>query len=153
MYCVWQVVKTPTIISKNPVLNSPLQWVITYLNYLISFNPCCITTGPQPLPKSVLHTVRSSASSFNLQYPILAQGHSVAAYHFYFVFPSLLPSIVPSKTYFRKQFLCKMWATQFFFLLFTVRILIYLPNRSFRNLHKYCKLPNQLLSKNFILNH
>jgi hypothetical protein len=29
----------------------------------------CLTTGPQLLPKPVLHRVRSSASSFNLQYP------------------------------------------------------------------------------------
>jgi hypothetical protein len=28
----------------------------------------CLTTGPQPLPKRVLHRVRSNASSFNLQY-------------------------------------------------------------------------------------
>ena len=27
----------------------------------------CLTAGPQPLPKTVLHRVRSSASSFNLQ--------------------------------------------------------------------------------------
>jgi hypothetical protein len=28
----------------------------------------CLTTGPWPLPKLVLHRVRSSASSFNFQY-------------------------------------------------------------------------------------
>ena len=30
----------------------------------------CSTTGPQPLPKPVLHTARSSVSSFNFQYPV-----------------------------------------------------------------------------------
>ena len=30
----------------------------------------CLTTGPQPLPKRVLHRVWSSASYFNLQYPL-----------------------------------------------------------------------------------
>jgi len=30
-----------------------------------------ITTGPKPLPKRVLHRMRSSASSVNLQYPLL----------------------------------------------------------------------------------
>jgi hypothetical protein len=29
-----------------------------------------LTRGPQPLPKRVLHTVQSSASSFNSQYPL-----------------------------------------------------------------------------------
>ena len=32
--------------------------------------PQCLTTGPEPLPKSVLHTVRSSVSSFNFLYPL-----------------------------------------------------------------------------------
>ena len=36
----------------------------------------CFTTGPQPLPKPVLHTVRSSASSFNFQYPLFSLGTS-----------------------------------------------------------------------------
>ena len=31
----------------------------------------CPMTGPQPVPKPVLHTVRSSASSYNFQYPLL----------------------------------------------------------------------------------
>jgi hypothetical protein len=30
----------------------------------------CLTTGPHPLPERVLHMVRSSASSFNFQYPV-----------------------------------------------------------------------------------
>ena len=32
----------------------------------------CQTTGPKPLPKRFLHTVRSRASSFNSQYPLLS---------------------------------------------------------------------------------
>ena len=32
----------------------------------------CQTTGPKPLPKQFLHTVRSRASSFNWQYPLLS---------------------------------------------------------------------------------
>jgi len=30
----------------------------------------CLTTGPWRLPKRVLHTVRSSASAFYLEYPL-----------------------------------------------------------------------------------
>jgi len=29
-----------------------------------------LTTGAYPIPKPVLHTVRSSASSFNFRYPL-----------------------------------------------------------------------------------
>ena len=32
----------------------------------------CQTTGPKPLPKRFLHKVRSRASSFNWQYPLLS---------------------------------------------------------------------------------
>ena len=32
----------------------------------------CQTTGPKPLPKRFLHIVRSRASSFNWQYPLLS---------------------------------------------------------------------------------
>ena len=51
----------------------------------------CLTTGPQPHPKLVLHKVRSSASSFNLQYPSnvtqqLLTSSSSSSRHFY---PSL----------------------------------------------------------------
>jgi len=31
----------------------------------------CLTTYAQPLPKQVLQTVRSSASTFNFQYPFI----------------------------------------------------------------------------------
>jgi hypothetical protein len=32
----------------------------------------CLTTGPQPLPEPLQYTVRSRASSFNLQYPLIS---------------------------------------------------------------------------------
>ena len=43
------------------------------------------TTRPQPLPKPVLHIVRSGAS-------YSSYGHPLAAYVFFLIFPSLLPS-------------------------------------------------------------
>ena len=36
-----------------------------------SHHAVCLTTGSQPHPNRVLHTVRASASSFNFQYPYL----------------------------------------------------------------------------------
>jgi hypothetical protein len=62
----------------------------------------------QPLPKQVLHRVRSIAYSFSEVQP-------VAAYVFFLICPS---SIFPSITCFVRQFLCKMWPIQLAFLLF-----------------------------------
>ena len=50
----------------------------------------CLATGPQHLPKRVLHRLRSSATSFNSQYHVFSLRFPVAAYVFFFVFPSFL---------------------------------------------------------------
>ena len=55
----------------------------------------CLTTGPQPLTKRVLHTVRSSASAFNLQYSLVSLTSSITTYVFFLVFPSLLSRLLP----------------------------------------------------------
>ena len=47
----------------------------------------CQTTGPKPLPKRFLHTVRSRSSSFNWQYPLLSLRSSSS-------FLCLLPRLV-----------------------------------------------------------
>jgi hypothetical protein len=39
--------------------------VIPPADYTFIHTVVCLTTGPQPLPKRVLHTVRASASSVN----------------------------------------------------------------------------------------
>ena len=39
---------------------------------LSSSSVICQTTGPQPLPKRFLHLMRSRASSFKLEYPLLS---------------------------------------------------------------------------------
>jgi len=75
-------------------------------------------SNPQPLAERLLQTARSSASSFNLQYPHFSFRSSSSCL-------SLLPllhvtSILPSITCTRRQFLRKMWPTQLAFLLFTV---------------------------------
>jgi hypothetical protein len=44
---------------------------INILN-LFSHTLVCLTTGPQPVPKRVLHTVRSSASSLDFRYPLFS---------------------------------------------------------------------------------
>jgi len=77
----------------------------------------CQTTGPKPLSKRFLHTVRSRASPFNSQYPLLSLRSSS---NFLRLLPCLLvtsiwPFIFPSITCFRRQFLRKMWPIQLAF--------------------------------------
>ena len=77
----------------------------------------CQTTGPKPLPKRFLHIVRSRASSYNWQYPLLSLRSSSS---FLRLLPRLLvtsicPFIFPSITCCRKQFLRKMWPIQLAF--------------------------------------
>ena len=53
--------------------------------FLYHHHAVCLTTGPQPLPNRVLHSVRSRASSFNSN--IFS---SLTVNVFFLVFPSLL---------------------------------------------------------------
>jgi hypothetical protein len=69
----------------------------------------CLTTGPKPLSKRALHIVRSRASSFKCEYPLLSLRSSNS-----FVRPlpclpvtSIPPCIFPSITRCRRQFLRK----------------------------------------------
>ena len=71
----------------------------------------CLTTGPQPLPKPLLHAVRSSPSSVNLQYPVFSWMSSNSWLH---ISPRLsvtstLPSIFLSIQCFRRQFPRQLW--------------------------------------------
>ena len=74
----------------------------------------CLTTGPKPPLKRFLHIVRSRASSFKWEYPILSLRSSSS---FLCLLPRLLvtsisPFIFPSITCFRRQILHKMWPIQ-----------------------------------------
>jgi len=62
----------------------------------------CLTTASQPLRKRVLHTVRSSASSFNVQYFLISMTSSSCLR---LLSHLSVPSVFPSIKCFRKQFL------------------------------------------------
>ena len=85
-----------------------------------SFTQLCLTTGPQRLPKPVLHTVRSIASSLSLQYTLFPEGQPVVSYVFFLIFASLIsfPSIFPSVTCSSRPFLRHLWQAQLAFILF-----------------------------------
>ena len=77
----------------------------------------CQTTGSKPLPKRFLYIVRSRASSFNWQYPLLSLRSSSS---FLRLLPRLLVTsiclfIFPSIICCRRQFLRKMWPIQLAF--------------------------------------
>ena len=77
----------------------------------------CLTTGSKPPPKRFLHIVRSRASAFKLEYPLLSLRSSSS---FLRLLPHLLvtaisPFIFPSITCFRRQFRRKMRPIQLAF--------------------------------------
>ena len=81
------------------------------------YSAVCMTTGPKPLPKRFLHIVRSKASLFKWEYPLLSLRSSSS---FLRLLPrplvtSISPFIYPSITCFRRQFLRKMWPIQLAF--------------------------------------
>ena len=117
---------------RDPQAACDLIWLaVKFVNY-VSIHACihlfihsaaCLTTGPYPLLKLVLHRVRSNASYFNFHYPRVSWKSSNSWLRLLprLLFTSLLPSIFPPITCFRRQFLLKMWPIQLAFLLLTVR--------------------------------
>ena len=77
----------------------------------------CLTTGPKPLPNRALHTVRSRASSFKCDYPLLSLMSSSSFLRLLHRLPatSIPPFIFPSITRCRRQFLRRVWPIQLAF--------------------------------------
>ena len=71
--------------QQDAAFHSLRQDICCVIHFLV-----CLTTGPQPLPKPVLHTVRSSASSFNFHYSIFSLKSSSSCLIVFLVFPSFL---------------------------------------------------------------
>jgi len=96
-----------------------MKFQFKMFGYIHSFihSVFCLTTGPKPPPKRYLHIVRSRASSFKWEYPLLSLRSSSS---FLPLLPRLLatsisPFIFPSITCFSRQFLRKMWPIQLAF--------------------------------------
>jgi len=86
-----------------------------------------LTTGPKPLPKRAVHIMRSRASSFKWEYPLLSLRSSSSFLRLLPRLPvtSISPFIFPSITRCRRQFLRKMWPIQLDFrLLISCRIFL-----------------------------
>jgi hypothetical protein len=111
-------------------------------------------TGPKPLPKRALHIVRSKASSFKWEYPLLSFKSSNSFLH---LLPCLLvtsipPCIFPSVTRCRKQFLRKMWPIQFAFRL-RISCRIFLCSLTLSNTSSFLTRSVQLIFSIFLQHH
>ena len=106
---------------------------------------CCLMSFPYPLPKPVLHRVRSCASHFNLQYPLFSSRSFGSCLH---LLPRLTAisnfcSVFPSITCFRRQSPPKMWPIELVSSLhFFVGLFVKLPLFS----HERSKWPSPFIS-------
>ena len=87
------------------------------VNFILVGSFSILTTGPKTPPERFLHLVRSRASTFKWDYPLMSLRSSSS---FLRLLPRLLvtsnsPFIFPSITCFRRQFLRKMWPIQLAF--------------------------------------
>ena len=113
---------------RSEIACSPLPPKPIVTEFLISFHLAVwLTTGPKPLPKWAVHIMRSRASSFKWEYPLLSLRSSSSFLRLLPRLPvtSILPFIFPSFTCCRRQFLRKMWPIQLTFrLLISCRIFL-----------------------------
>jgi len=90
--------------------------IILY-NIIFIHSVICLTIGATPLPRRFLHIVRSRASSFKWEYPLLPLRSSSSFLRHLppLLVTSISPFIFPSITCFWRQFLRKMWPIQLAF--------------------------------------
>ena len=105
-----------------------------------------IHSGSKPPPKRFLHIVRSRASSFKWEYPLLSLRSSSS---FLRLLPrhlvtSISPFIFPSITSFRRQFLRKMWPIQLAFR-FLISCRIFLCSLTLSNTSSFLTWSVQLI--------
>jgi hypothetical protein len=96
--------------SGNTAIGIPVNREENAYRFIFIHFVVCLTTGPQPLPKRVFRRVRCSASCFNFQYPFIFSRSSSNCVRVLPRIPvtSIVPSIFPSITCFKRQFLRKM---------------------------------------------
>jgi len=106
----------------------------------------CLTTGSKPPPQRCLHKVRSRASSFKWEYPLLSLRSSSSFLRLLPHLPvtSISPFIFPSITCFRRQFLRKMWPIQLAFR-FLISCRIFLCSLTLSNTSSFLTWSVQLI--------
>ena len=86
-----------------------MVWLSAFIHSIV-----CLNTLPQPPPKPARHAAPASAPSFNFRYSVVSITSSSSCLRLLPRLPvtPILPSIFPSITCFRMQFLHKMWPIQ-----------------------------------------
>ena len=118
--------------------------------YIFIHLTVCLTKGPKPLPNRALHIVRSRASSFKWEYPLLSVQLSSSYLHLLPCLPvtSIPPFIFPSITRCTRQFLRQMWPIQLaFHFLISCRIFLY--SLTLSNTSSFLTWPVQLIFPSF----
>jgi hypothetical protein len=142
-----RVILTQSIPSR-PIYSRPIL-ILSFIHLVF-----CLSTGPKPLPKPALHVVRSRASSFRWQYPLLSLRSSSNYLRLLPRLPvtSLPPFIFPSTNCRRRQFLHKMWPIQLAFrLLISCRI--FLCSLTLSNTSSFLTWSVQLIFSIFLQHH
>ena len=134
-----------------PLILLAAEWPVVKQLHYYYYSVVCLTTGPKPLPKRFLHIVRSKASSFKWEYPLLSLRSSSS---FLRLLPGLLvtsisPFIFPSITCFRRQFLRKLWPIQLAFR-FRISCRIFLCSLTLSNTSHFSH-DYQVLNRNFLI--
>jgi hypothetical protein len=126
MYCctakLQQFVQVPIKTQGNIVHAYYMHRQISFIHLAV-----CLTTSPNPLPKHVLHIVRSRASAFRCEYPLLSLRSSSSFLHLLLRLPvtSIPHFVFPSITCRSRQFIRKMWPIHLAFrLLISCRIFL-----------------------------
>jgi len=103
----------------NVISTAEMHKTFDWLTDAFIHSVVCRIWGPKPLPKPILHRVWSIASFFNFQYPFPSLRLSSSFLHLLprLLVTSVFPSIFPSITWFRRQFLCQLWPIQLAILL------------------------------------
>ena len=111
----------------------------------------CQTTGPKPLPKRFLHIVRSRASSFNWQYPLLSLRSSSSFLRLLprILVTSIYPFIFPSITCCRKR---KIWHIQLAFR-FLISCRVFFCSLTLSNTSSFLTWSVQLIFSIFLQHH
>ena len=138
----------------HPFIHSSIHSSIHSFIHSFIHSVFCLTTGPKPPPKRFLHIVRSRASTFKWQYPVLSLRSSSS---FLRLLPRLLvtsisPFIFLSITCFRRKFLSKMWPIQLAFH-FLISCRIFLCSLTLNNISSFLTWSVQLIFSILLQHH
>jgi len=121
-----------------------------YMFWIFIHLVVCLTTGPKP----ALHIVRSRASYFKWEYPLLSLKSSSSFLRFLPLLPvtSIPPFIFPSITCFGRQFLRTMWPIQLAFR-FLISCRIFLCSLPLSNTYSFLTWSIQLIFSVLLQHH